>query len=375
MKESDRNRSGARAGLAALALFLAGSTGCHVIPIVGRVDTDSAFRGKADIDARVTAAVQGPIEIKMPTAPDPGPMLARPVRAGNAGPAGPRIGLVDVDGIILNQNMAGLYSVGENPVAAFRGKLEAAAADPRVQALVVRINSPGGSVTACDILAEELRRYREGTRKPVVCCLMDLGTSGAYYLASGGNRIIAHPTTVTGGIGSLINRYNLEDAMAQLNVVAEPIRSAPLVDMGSITSPLPEEAQSLLQEMADGFATRFRDRVRRCRPVITPKDWEVLADGRVVPANKALEMHLIDRIGYVDDAIAEAEGLAGVAGSEVVLFQRQGYPAQSIYSITPNSPIQGQLIPFSYPGLDRAKLPTFLYLWAPDPTLLPQVAR
>lgn len=371
MKEPGRNRSLAGAGLLALILPL---SGCHAIPILGRIDSRAEIAGKADVDARVTASVEGPIEIKMPTAPDPGPMIPMPVRGGANGPASPRIGLVDVDGLILNQNMAGLYSVGENPVAAFRGKLEAAAADPRVQALVVRINSPGGSVTACDILAEELRRYRDHCRKPVVCCLMDLGTSGAYYLAAGADRIIAHPTTVTGGIGAQINHYNLEDAMAQLNVLAAPIRSAPLVDMGSITSPLPDDARGLLQEMTNDFAKRFQDRVKQRRPGIAPKDWEALSDGRVIPATKALGMHLIDRIGYVDDAIIEAEQLAGISGSEVVIFQRKGYPAQSIYSVTPNVPIQGQLIPFSYPGLDRAKMPTFLYLWAPDPTLLPQVA-
>ncbi|MBX6314643.1 MAG: S49 family peptidase, partial [Isosphaeraceae bacterium] len=298
------------------------------------------------------------------------------VRAGAGGPGGPRVGLVEVDGLILNQNRTGPYAAGENPVAAFREKLEAAAADSRVRAVVVRINSPGGSVTACDILAEELRRFRQATGRPVVCCLMDLGTAGAYYLAVGGDRIVAHPTTITGGLGAVFNRYNLQDAMAQLNIRAEPIKSAPLVDLGNVASPLPEEAERLLQEMADGFAARFRDRVARRRPGMTRRDWEAVADGRVVAAPRALELHLVDRIGYLHDAIAEAERLAGLAaGAEVVLFQRRGYPAHSLYAVTPNAPVQEELIPFSYPGLDRAKVPTFLYLWEPDPTILPREGR
>jgi protease IV len=81
---------------------------------------------------------------------------------------------------------------------------------------------------------------------------------------------------------------------------------------------------------------------------------------------------LIDGLGYLDDAICEAERLAGIAGSEVVLFQRTGYPIHSIYSMVPNVPLQSDLIPLSYPGLDRTKLPTFLYLWQPDPTLTKQ---
>ena len=219
-------------------------------------------------------------------------------------------------------------------------------------------------------MAEELRRFRKVTGKPVVSCLMDLSTSGAYYLAVGGDRVVAHPTTITGSIGALLNHYNLQDAMAQLNVRAEPIKSAPLVDAGSITDALPDEARKLLGEMVDGFRDRFRDRVAERRRGMTPADWKALDDGRVVAGPKALGLHLVDKIGYVHDAIDEAEALAGLSGAEVVIFQRKGYPAHSIYSITPNAPIDGQIVPFSYPGLDRAKIPAFLYLWQPDPTLL-----
>ncbi len=80
-------------------------------------------------------------------------------------------------------------------------------------------------------------------------------------------------------------------------------------------------------------------------------------------------MHLVDRLGYLDDAIREAEALSGCPGAEVVIFGRAGSPTHSIYAIAPNAPIQGDLIPLSYPGLERSKLPTFLYMWLPDPTL------
>jgi protease-4 len=354
-----------RIGAIAIGLCAALLGGCSAIPIVGSIQT--GFQGRTDVNARVSAAMEGPIEIKIPPAVDPGPMVAVPVRGGQGGA---RVGIIDVDGVILNANLTGLYSVGENPVAAFREKLEAAAADPAVRAVVVRINSPGGSVTGCDILAEELRRFRQSTGKPVVTCLMDLATSGAYYLAVGGDRVVAHPTTVTGGIGAIINQYNLQDVMAGINVSAGSIKSASLVDMGSVTGPIPDDARKLLQEMVDGFRDRFRDRVARHRKGLTLTDWSTLDDGRVVAAPRALALHLIDRIGYVPDAIEEAERLGGVSGAEVVIFQRKGYPAHSIYTITPNAPIDGQIIPASIPGLDRAKLPTFLYLWQPDPTLL-----
>jgi protease-4 len=340
-----------------VATLLVAISGCHPFPVdaTGNIKTDSS--------------VQGTFDVRLPAATDPGPMVPTIVRGSPSGPNGPRVALVDVDGLILNQNLTGLYSVGENPVAAFREKLEAAAADCRVRALVIRINSPGGGVAASDILAEELRRFRLALGKPVVACLMDLATGGAYYLAVGCDRVIALPTGITGGIGAIVNHANLQDAMGQVNVHMETVKSGSLVDMGTVTEPLPDDVRLLFQQMADGFRDRFTTRVAQARPGMTEGDRRVVSDGRVVPASQALALHMIDRLGYLDDAICEAERLAGIGGSEVVLFQRTGYPIHSIYSMVPNVPLQGDLIPMSYPGLDRTKLPTFLYLWLPDPTL------
>ncbi len=334
--------------------------GCHTIPLAGNIQTD----------ARVSAGFQGTVDVRLPQTNDPGPVLPAVVRAGSCGPQGPRVALIDVDGLILNQNLTGLYSVGENPVAVFREKLEAAAGDPRVRAVVVRINSPGGGVAASDLMAEELRRFRAATGKPVVACLLDVATGGAYYLALGGDRIFALPTTITGAVGTIVNHANLQDAMSQLNVTVDPVKAGDLVDMGAVTGPLPDSVRTLFQEMADGFRDRFVARLRRQRPALSPGDLQAVADGRIVAAPRALALHLIDALGYPDDAVGEAERLAGVAGAEVVLFQREGRPARSVYATTPNVPLQSDLIPFSYPGLERSKLPTFLYLWQPDPTLI-----
>src|SRR5262249_57779192 len=134
-------------------------------------------------------------------------------------------GVVDVDGLLLNFDFTGPYSLGETPVALFHERLEAVAADPAVGAVVVRLNSPGGSVTASDIMRRELQRFRERTHKPVVVCLMDLGAGGGYYLATAADLIVAHPTTVTGGIGVILNLYNLRELMNQYNVVPQSIKA------------------------------------------------------------------------------------------------------------------------------------------------------
>ena len=344
-----------------LALVIVLAAGCRVLPGGGGpIRTESAVRGN----------FRAAVDIHLPSGQDPGPMVPSVVRASPAGAnCASRVAVIDVDGLLVNQNQTGLYSAGENPVAAFREKLEAAAGDGRVRAIVVRVNSPGGGVTASDIMGEELRRFRAATNKPAVACLMDLATGGAYYLAIGCDVVVAHPTAIVGGVGAIVNHYNLQDAMAQLNVTADPIKAGDLVDMGSVTTPLADEARALLQATADSFRDRFAARVAERRPGMAPRDRKTVADGRVVPATLAIGLHMVDRLGYVDDAIAEAQGLAGLANPEVVLYQRAGSPARSLYAITPNVPLHGEIVPFSYPGLDRAKLPTFLYLWQPDPTL------
>jgi protease-4 len=342
-----------------VALGCLSAAGCHPFP----------FSGLIRADANVNTGVQGTLDVHLPTATDPGPMMPVVVRPSPAGSQAPRVAILDVDGLILNQNLTGLYSVGENPVSAFREKLEAAAGDPRVRALVLRIHSPGGGVAASDVMAEELRRFRAVTGKPVVACLMDVATGGAYYLAVGCDRVVALPTTIAGAVGALVNHANLQDAMAQLNVRVEPVKAGPLVDMGTVTEPLSDETRRLFQEMADGFRQRFVDRVVQNRRAMTAHDLKAIADGRIVAAPRALALHMVDAMGYVDDAICDAERLAGTSGSEVIFFQREGTPTRSIYSILPNVPLQTDLIPFSYPGLERSKLPSFLYLWQPDPTL------
>ena len=348
--------------LPVLSVTLLLMSGCqHPIPVMGH------FQGAANVAAQ--ADVRGEMSIKLPTAIDTGPMVASVIRPARGSGLAPRLAVIDVDGVLLNQNREGIYDSGENPVAAYREKLEAATGDSRVAAIVLRIHSPGGGVTACDILAEELDRFKAATRRPVVACLMDVATSGAYYLALGADRIVAHPTSLTGGIGVVFNHVNLQDAMAQLNVSDDPIKAGTLIDMGSVTKPLEPQTRELLQEMADGFRQRFLDRVTRRRPELTDADRRTLADGRVVAASRALKLHLVDRLGYIEDALGEAEHLAGVADAEVVLYSRGGSPARSLYAIAPCPPRLSEAIPFSYPGLDRTKLPTFLYLWQPDPTL------
>jgi protease-4 len=279
------------------------------------------------------------------------------------------IALIDVNGLLLNRNMTGLGSMGENSVALFREKLDAAEQDPSVRAVVLRINSPGGGVTASDIMRHDLEQFKRRKNVPVVTCLMDLGTGGAYYLATASDTIVAHPTTVTGGIGVILNLYNLQDTMAQFNVLGVAIKAGENIDLGSPTQAMTPESRALLQHVADEFWARFRDAVVASRPAGRSLPGEIF-DGRIFTARAALELGLVDSIGYLEDAVAIARGMAQVdERTTLAFYRRPNDRTLSPYDITPNVPLQNSFMPLSIPGLDRSQLPTFLYLWQPEPGL------
>jgi protease-4 len=312
--------------------------------------------------------IEGPVSAEIVPTSNARPVVAMPIEGGATVCKLPHVAIIDVDGLLLNTNLAGPYSSGDNPVDVFREKLDLAATDPFTVAVVVRINSPGGSVTASDIMWRDLQRFREKTHVPVVSCLMDLGTSGAYYLATACDWIVAHPTTVTGGIGVVLNLYNLEDTMNILNIVSQAVKAGDKIDLGTVTRALEPEEEALLKEMTNEFYDRFRTVVRQQRRQVDATD-KVTFDGRVFTASQALKRGLIDQIGYLEDALDLAKERAGQPEAGSVLLHRCGDVGRTPYATTPNYPIHVNLFPASLPGLDRNKLPTFLYLWQPDPTL------
>lgn len=331
--------------ISAIAIFLALAAGCHGRPVVmtgsGNVGVDLA-----------------PTPRKSPVIPM---ATSQRLLANNEC----LVAVIDVDGILTNAEATGMGSWGENPVALFRERLDAVAKDGRIQAIVVRINTPGGSVTASDIMWRDLIRFKQKTKLPVVACLMDVGAGGGYYLATAADQIVAHPTSVTGAIGCSLNLYNLQDLLAQFNIASVPILAGKNVDLGSPLKPLDDERRHMLQAMADEFHQRFRNLVVQSRPEV--ENLDTTFDGRVFTAKQALELKLVDDLGYLDDAVATARQMANVPRADVVFFHRPGDPALSPYAITPNKPLQNTLVPVSIPGMDRSRLPAFLYMWQIDP--------
>jgi len=282
---------------------------------------------------------------------------------------GVRVALIDVDGLLVNNNLRGYASLGENPVSLLREKLETAAQDPAVQAIVLRINSPGGGVTACDIMRRELLSFKARRPIPVVACLMDVGTGGAYYLATAADVVVAHPTSLVGGIGVIMNLYNLQDTLGQFNVLPLPVKAGEKIDMASPIREMEPAERELLEHIANEFHERFKQAVAETRPEHQATDEDF--DGRIFTAEEAHAKQLIDAIGYLEDALAAARQSAALPeAAEVVMYRRCNDRAFTPYAVTPNVPLQKSLLPLNIPGLDRSELPRFLYLWQPDPSFV-----
>lgn len=333
--------------------------GCRHKPMY--VCTDNSLTMKGPVETAVTADMQSTAKTQ--------PLSKWTVEQDPAGCRGPKVALIDVDGLLVNMPPVGPYSAGENPVALFREKLDAVAADPQVCGVVIRINTLGGGVTATDLMWKELMAFRARTKLPTVACLMDLGTGGGYYLATAADEIHAHPTTITGGIGVIFNHFDLKVLMDTYNVFASPVKAGKNIDMGTCTEDLPEETKAWLQAMADEFHRRFQEVVISRRPQVDRSNAATF-DGRIFTAGQALQFGLIDRVGYLDGAIEAVRMRAGRPGAAVVMFHRRRDPARTPYAVTPNTPGLNSFIPLSMPGLERSKLPAFLYMWQPDPTLM-----
>jgi protease-4 len=275
-----------------------------------------------------------------------------------------KVAIIDVEGLILNAKTSSfLTGDGDNPVSLFHERLQAAADDKHVKAVVLRINSPGGAVTASDIMYQELMHFRKETGKPVVACMMDVAASGGYYLAMGSDVVYAHPTTVTGSIGVIMSLYDASGLFAKIGVASNPVKSGPNKDIGNPARPMSDEQRAILQGMIDQFYGEFVKVVARGRG-LNEERVRGLADGRIFTGMEAKELGLVDHVGYLEDAIATAASMAGLADATIVAYDRGDGYRGSIYAKVPKIPSEIN-VKFEVPGLSKGCGATFMYLWEP----------
>ncbi|MFB3891302.1 MAG: signal peptide peptidase SppA [Phycisphaerae bacterium] len=275
-----------------------------------------------------------------------------------------KVAIVDIEGMLLNQRGGGLFTEKDNPVSAFIEKMDIVQNDPEVKAVVLRINSPGGGVTAADIMYQRLLQMRKARNIPVVAIIVDVGASGGYYIACGAGTILAHPTSITGSIGVIVQTFSLAGTMKMIGIEAKAITSGAFKDMGSPLKPLDKDDAAIIQAMVNEYYGGFIKVVAEGRKgKLTEEQVKKLADGRVYTGEQAKANGLVDDIGYMAKAIETAKEKAHLGKVKVVEYHRPWETRENVYSAAQAPQPQINLVNINVPGLLTFTQPQFLYLW------------
>jgi protease-4 len=285
-----------------------------------------------------------------------------------------KIALIEVEGMLLNSRLGsgGILGAQENKVSLFKQQLDAAAADERVEAVVLRINSPGGTVAASDVMYELVRDFKEQTGKPVIAACQDVCASGGYYVASAADEIHALPTSVVGSIGVIFETIDLSPLMDKVGVRVAPVQSGPLKDMGSPFNGLSDDERAVMQGMVDEFYARFVTVVRASREVTS----ETAFDGRVMTGSQALEMNLVDEVCQLAETLDHTRRLIKERDARVIMYRRPFGYRGSIYArsadLAPRAEGEAGTDPAAWLGglpivseVSQVMQPGFYYLWMP----------
>lgn len=279
-----------------------------------------------------------------------------------------KILLLEVSGFISDEAGSSGLGIGAAPprvplLVRVREELDKASRDPRVKALLLRINSPGGTVTGSDIIYREIQLFKEKTKVPVVAVMMDVAASGGYYIALAADTVVAHPTTVTGSIGVIMVSANAEGLLQKVGVAASTIKSGEHKDMGSPFRKLAPEERAIFQSVIDDLQRQFVAKVAERRK-LAPATVAKLADGRIYTAEQALAHHLVDRIGYLPDAVEAARRAAGLEEARIVVYRRP-HQYRATYYAHAEAAVSGLEAALGQLAILAGAGPKFLYLWAP----------
>ena len=305
------------------------------------------------------AMLAGCFTINLP--PGPGPLQEKQV--GGSGSA--KVLMLDLVGMISSSEEHGFYPL-PSQVARLKEALTKAAADPDVQSLVLRINTPGGTVTASDVLYHELRLFKQKKKVPIIASIMDVGASGGYYVAMGADKIVAHPSSVTGSLGVIMLTMNANGLLEKIGVQAAAITSGPKKDMGTPFRAMTDDERAIFQSVINGFYERFLAVIKEGRRNLTADEIRKLADGRIYSGEQAKAVGLVDSVGYLDDAIELAKKEAGLTEASLVVYQQPGEYRHNIYSQMLGQQGSASLLTnFDLMALVRGGTPQFMYLWMP----------
>ncbi|MBN2290322.1 MAG: signal peptide peptidase SppA [Candidatus Glassbacteria bacterium] len=224
-----------------------------------------------------------------------------------------RVGIMELKGVIEESET-------------FNRQLKTFREDENIRAVVVRIESPGGSVAPSQEIYQQLCRLRDETDKPVVAYLGAIAASGGYYVACAADSIVAAPGTLTGSIGVILEFPNLQEVLRKVGIGFEVVKSGEHKDIGSPWRSLTEEERRILQEMVDDVYGQFVELVSRERG-LSADSVLALADGRVFSGRQAKKLGLVDTTGVFQDALDLAGRMCGLGDNPKTVAARKRQPA------------------------------------------------
>jgi len=273
-----------------------------------------------------------------------------------------KILLVDVSGVISYQakNRGKIFPERPDIVTRIKEELELAAEDEDIKAIILRINSPGGTVTASDQLYHEILKFKAIYNIPIVAVFMDVGASGAYYVAMAADTIIAHPTSIVGSIGVVMVRMNVEGLLEKIGLETAVVKSGDMKDMGSPFRTMTDKEYTVFQSAIMEFHSRFVEIVKVGRPNFSDDNAKSIADGRIYTGTQARNVGLVDELGYLDTAITRAKESAALTKARVVKYHRPTSYSNNIYSGFSDISVLQYLKAWNQLPVG---VPQFLYLW------------
>jgi protease-4 len=230
---------------------------------------------------------------------------------------GEAIGVIYIEGIITGGRAQGGVFGGEAGAGDLLEQIRQAREDDAVKAVLLRINSPGGSAAASQEIGDEIERLKKAGKK-VVVSMGDVAASGGYWIAAKADRIVANPATMTGSIGVIMQTPNLQELYDKIGYREETFKSGPHKDMGSPSRSVTPEERQILQGMINDIYEQFVDVVAKGRKMDRNKVREV-ADGRIFTGRQAKGLGLVDELGNYYDAVRITGKLAGIEGEPVII--------------------------------------------------------
>lgn len=268
----------------------------------------------------------------------------------------PGIAWIKVRGVIAQDNSSGPFS-RPTGAGAIAKKIRDAAADKNVKAIVLDINSPGGTVASVQNIYDELLKAKENDKK-VVALFRDVAASGGFYIAMAADKIVAEPGTITGSVGVIMQTSNVEGLFDKIGVKVTPITSGKYKDMGSAYRPMTDAEKAILQDMVNDTYTQFFAAVKAGRPDVKPETLTEYTDGRVFTGQRAFNLGFIDQLGGEEEARQLAGELAGLKDPKIINQRSADGLRELIFSF--GSSMENQSLAKQLQSLST---PSVSYLW------------